>query len=623
MRNRIGTAVLCLTALAGACAFDAIGADTNELLKQAASPYLEDRQAAVAELTKLPAAELARLVPELLTLIQSDERDAWFGQESAALVLQHLGERAKAAGPELKKCFERAFADKDWGLSNLLFETLVKVDPDAGKEIVPILVKHFEADNGQMARLALMMLQKSGAVGEAAVPTLIKAMTSKDQTVVEGALDALAGVGPKAEPAIPRLRELLKSTDGTIRTKALSALKGIGAPALPAMTAAFTDEDTTMVPAVVDALGEMKGVAEPAIPALVALSADADAALTQRITAALKAIKTGNEPPLIGPVNAACVEGHATVIALPVRDPDDVVADVQAEIVEEPAHGSLSRKDRITFVYQAKPGYIGADSFEWRATDGKVATPVVRAALEVVPDTDGPVVKDAVANPEGTEVRVVFDELVEPESAGKAANYALSDGAKVAEAALQPDGMTVLLKTADLPRGAVCTLTVKGVLDRSTARNAAASTAGVIRMGPGLHYDYYKKQFTDFPNYAELTPTESGTVPNFQLVNPSGQPVFALRYTGTITIPEDGEYTFYTQSDDGSRLFINGKQVVDNPGLHGIVEKSGKAKLEAGRYPIEVWFFDGGGGSGLRVLWEAPGIGKQDIPAGALHHRAE
>ena len=54
---------------------------------------------------------------------------------------------------------------------------------------------------------------------------------------------------------------------------------------------------------------------------------------------------------------------------------------------------------------------------------------------------------------------------------------------------------------------------------------------------------------------------------------------FSGEWSGKIKIDKAGEYTFATISDDGSRLFINGKQVVDNWGLHGNRKRTGKVEL--------------------------------------------
>jgi len=90
-----------------------------------------------------------------------------------------------------------------------------------------------------------------------------------------------------------------------------------------------------------------------------------------------------------------------------------------------------------------------------------------------------------------------------------------------------------------------------------------------------------------------------------------------------LRIPKDGAYTFFTASDDGSKLFIGDTEVVDNDGVHGVVEKSGVIELKAGLHPIRVIFAQGGGGRALRVSYDGPGIARQDVPEAGLYHEKD
>ena len=69
-----------------------------------------------------------------------------------------------------------------------------------------------------------------------------------------------------------------------------------------------------------------------------------------------------------------------------------------------------------------------------------------------------------------------------------------------------------------------------------------------------------------------------------------------LVFDGYIEIPDDGIYSFYTYSDDGSMLRIGGRLVVDNDGLHSRTERSGQIALRRGIHPIELRYFDTNGG---------------------------
>lgn len=93
---------------------------------------------------------------------------------------------------------------------------------------------------------------------------------------------------------------------------------------------------------------------------------------------------------------------------------------------------------------------------------------------------------------------------------------------------------------------------------------------------------------------------------------------FGVRFTGEVFIPSDGTWTFYTNSDDGSKLFINGSEVVDNDGLHGMRERDGTISLTTGWHAIQVDVFERGGGVGIIASWEGPGVSKEVIPQGSL-----
>lgn len=101
--------------------------------------------------------------------------------------------------------------------------------------------------------------------------------------------------------------------------------------------------------------------------------------------------------------------------------------------------------------------------------------------------------------------------------------------------------------------------------------------------------------------------------------DPGDTDSFSIRYSGFIEIATAGSYTFYTSSDDGSKLYINGTQVVNNDGNHGIQERSGILTLASGLHEIEVLFFENGGGESLTVQYQGPSIAKQNIPFSILY----
>lgn len=135
----------------------------------------------------------------------------------------------------------------------------------------------------------------------------------------------------------------------------------------------------------------------------------------------------------------------------------------------------------------------------------------------------------------------------------------------------------------------------------------------------GLNYNYYEgSNYFRMPEFSKITPVKTGRVSNFDLSVANRRDVFAIEFSGYINITQEGQYTFYTTSDDGSLLFINNSLVVNNDGLHSAIERSGSVYLTPGQYPIYVSFFQQNWDKSLEVKYEGPGISKQTIPSSVL-----
>ena len=144
---------------------------------------------------------------------------------------------------------------------------------------------------------------------------------------------------------------------------------------------------------------------------------------------------------------------------------------------------------------------------------------------------------------------------------------------------------------------------------------------------PGLKVDFYAP---NPPNVARetlqaMTPSATGVATTIVMDQPvlTTHDAFALMFTGHLLIDKPGKYNFFISSDDGSRFYIDGDLLIDNDGLHGMVEKKGSVKLTAGLHPIIATYFDNGGGDGLNMSWNGPGIKKQEIPTNVLVSAAE
>ncbi|TGE04530.1 malectin domain-containing carbohydrate-binding protein, partial [Hymenobacter fodinae] len=134
----------------------------------------------------------------------------------------------------------------------------------------------------------------------------------------------------------------------------------------------------------------------------------------------------------------------------------------------------------------------------------------------------------------------------------------------------------------------------------------------------GLDYKYYEGYWSQLPDFNTLKPIKTGQVANFDLSMRQRDSGYGVQFTGFITVPQDGMYTFFTNSDDGSKVFIGSTEVLYNNNSQGNSEKSGSIGLKAGTHAFTVTYFQSGGGQLLNVNYQGPGVPKQVIPASAL-----
>jgi outer membrane protein OmpA-like peptidoglycan-associated protein len=88
---------------------------------------------------------------------------------------------------------------------------------------------------------------------------------------------------------------------------------------------------------------------------------------------------------------------------------------------------------------------------------------------------------------------------------------------------------------------------------------------------------------------------------------------FGLLYTGHFQVEKAGEYTWRLVSDDGSRLWIDDKEIIDNDGVHGTLDKTATMTLSRGRHAIRVWFYQGPATELALQLFVKPAGGQEKI----------
>jgi len=160
---------------------------------------------------------------------------------------------------------------------------------------------------------------------------------------------------------------------------------------------------------------------------------------------------------------------------------------------------------------------------------------------------------------------------------------------------------------------AIADATFVEFVDTSTdAKTPAASTTGLV------NYSYYEGNWNALPSFDSLPAVKTGSVANYSLLPREQNDFYGFRFDSRVTVETAGAYTFYTRSDDGSKLFVNGQLVVDNDGLHSVKEQNGIITLASGEHDVRVEYFERTGGDDLQVLWSGPGLTKQLIADAAF-----
>jgi hypothetical protein len=154
------------------------------------------------------------------------------------------------------------------------------------------------------------------------------------------------------------------------------------------------------------------------------------------------------------------------------------------------------------------------------------------------------------------------------------------------------------------------------------SNEATATTLALpgIGNGTGLKGDYYNN--TNFTSLG-LTRTDANVNFNWGTGSPAVQiagDTFSVRWSGQVEPLFSGSYRFYTVSDDGVRLYVNGVLIVNNWTNHGPTENSGIITLAANqKYDIVMEYYENTGGAVATLSWSSASQAKQIIPQSQLY----
>lgn len=137
----------------------------------------------------------------------------------------------------------------------------------------------------------------------------------------------------------------------------------------------------------------------------------------------------------------------------------------------------------------------------------------------------------------------------------------------------------------------------------------------------GVNYSYFEgkiKRIDDEKNILKMNHVENGILNGFDISGAKSTDHFAYIFEAFLYIDKKNVYKFYTFSDDGSLLYIDGTLVVDNDGGHSMRRREGKVALEEGYHRLKLLYFENYMGESLEVGYSSKDMFERKIPGEVL-----
>lgn len=151
------------------------------------------------------------------------------------------------------------------------------------------------------------------------------------------------------------------------------------------------------------------------------------------------------------------------------------------------------------------------------------------------------------------------------------------------------------------------------------ARAAAPGASGVAAFGTrGFSATYYNDATL---GHVALTRIDPSIAFEWESTSPADEippDHFSARWDAPLVIKTAGKYTFYLTSDDGSRLYIDGKLALDNWGNHIEIMKTAEVELDVGEHPLRVEYYDNIGAALVKLEWSSERFTQTVLTAGNL-----
>ncbi|MBO9699081.1 MAG: hypothetical protein J7604_02665 [Sporocytophaga sp.] len=258
-------------------------------------------------------------------------------------------------------------------------------------------------------------------------------------------------------------------------------------------------------------------------------------------------------------------------------------------------------------------------SVGWTLPNGDYERPIPSIRLSPFNSaTNAPIV--TLTNPTNglailTGSNVTLNASVTPSSGVSKVEY-FANGIKVGESSTAPYAVTFTPATAGTYQVIAKVTTTTSLVNVSPItqvfavnyripENPAAST--IVN---GVNFKYLEGNFSEMPDFSKWSSVKTGKAKSFDLPTVKvKEDQFAFSFDGYINVPTDGIYTFYLNSDDGSKFYIGDTLLVNNDGGHGAREKQSiPIGLKAGKHAYRLEYFEGGGSETLSLAYSLNGV---------------
>ena len=359
---------------------------------------------------------------------------------------------------------------------------------------------------------------------------------------------------------------------------------------------------------------------------LVTDNAGATAADTIRIT--VNAVAANNQPPVAKagtdvsitlPVNAVSLNGSAS------GDPDGTITNYSWSKIGGPAQFTMTNAVNVTTNISGLAQ--GVYSFRLAVTDnaGATAGDTVNVTVNAASVNNQPPVANA-----GTDVVIampinttMLNGSASADADGTITGYTWSKISGPSQYAIANTGMMTtnvsnLVQGTYLFRLAVSDNGGAVAADTIAVNVTASINAGT---GTGLRGDYFNT--ANLSGAVALSRIDTTVNFNWQNASPAAgvnTDNFSVRWSGQVQPQFSETYTFYTMTDDGVRLWVNGQQLVNDWVGHSPKENSGTIVLVAGqKYDIVMEYFDQASGASAKLSWSSMSTAKIIIPKKQLY----